>query len=248
MYLWLFKNLPSFSFLLEHSYIAMNVNQCANNWNVTREAEDTEESNQEKDRYTRISPIKGTKRRNSWEGHCQATDVSENSCGHTQPGSPPRKKGAKGNLPKKSECKDTPIQRLISLVQDWDMANRKHYEATKVPASDDVWADGELPCKDPERMAPCKLLPASTMKITPPEQPGNGFVLGAAPRVQQHLRNTGQCLPGPPATAGWLVRVGGPSILEEICSAGENIPVKKLNSQAERQAGEGEQAGFAACK
>ncbi|XP_060110033.1 BTB/POZ domain-containing protein KCTD19 [Heteronotia binoei] len=209
---------------IQHSYIAMNVNQCANNWSRVREAEDAEESDQEKDRYTRISPVKGAKRRNSWEGYCQVTDVRENSCGHTQPGSPPRKKGAKGNLPKKSDCKDTPIQRLISLVQGWDMANRKHYEASQVPTS-----VGEPSCKNPERMAPFKLLPASPARFTTPEQPGNGLVLRAAPRVQQYLTNSGQCFPGTPATGGWLLRAGGPSILEQIC------PVKKLSSQPERE-------------
>ncbi|XP_015263879.1 PREDICTED: BTB/POZ domain-containing protein KCTD19 [Gekko japonicus] len=217
--------------VVQHSYIAMNVNQCANNWSIVREAEDAEESDQEKDRYTRISPVKGVKRRNSWEGYGPATDVWENSCGHTQPGSPPRKKGTKGNLPKKSDCKDTPIQRLISLVQGWDMANHKAYEAPQVPST----SEGEPSRKDPERMAPCTLLPASLARITAPERPGNGLVLRAAPSIQQHLTNTGQCWPGTPATGGWLVRSRGPSMLEGICPVVENIPVKKLSSQAERE-------------
>ncbi|XP_077166043.1 BTB/POZ domain-containing protein KCTD19 isoform X2 [Paroedura picta] len=207
---------------VQNSCIAMNVNQHVNNWSRTREAEDAGESDQDKDRYTRISPVKGAKRRNSWEGYSQATDVGENSCGHTQPGSPPRKKGTKGNLPKKTECKDTPIQRLISLVQGWDMANRKHYEAPQVPTSDALRADGGPLGKDSERMAPCKLLPASATRTTAPEQPGNGFVLGTVPGVQQ-------CLLGAPATGAWLVKAGGPSILEENC------PGKKLSSQAQRE-------------
>ncbi|KAL8194592.1 UNVERIFIED_CONTAM: hypothetical protein K2H54_025602 [Gekko kuhli] len=111
------------------------------------------------------------------------------------------------------------------------MTNHKAYEAPQVPST----SDGEPSHKDPERMAPCKLLPASLVRITAPEQRGNGLVLRATPNIQQHLTNTGQCWPGTPATGGWLVRSHGPSILEGICPVVENIPVKKLSSQAERE-------------
>ncbi|XP_048371294.1 BTB/POZ domain-containing protein KCTD19 [Sphaerodactylus townsendi] len=214
----------------DHSYIIKNVN-----WSMTRETQETEESDQEKDKYTRISPIKGGKRRSSWEGCCQATDLWENSCGCRQPGSPPRKKGAKGNLSKKSDCRDTPIQRLISLVQGWDMANCKRYEAPQAPASDSVRADGGPPGGDPESAAPCKLPPASPTIITASELPVTGLVLGAAPRVQQYLTSISCCFSGTAAPEGSLVRAGGPTILEESCPGGENVPVKKLSRQAERE-------------
>uniref|UniRef100_A0ACB8EAR6 Uncharacterized protein n=1 Tax=Sphaerodactylus townsendi TaxID=933632 RepID=A0ACB8EAR6_9SAUR len=219
---------------VQHSYIIKNVN-----WSMTRETQETEESDQEKDKYTRISPIKGGKRRSSWEGCCQATDLWENSCGCRQPGSPPRKKGAKGNLSKKSDCRDTPIQRLISLVQGWDMANCKRYEAPQAPASDSVRADGGPPGGDPESAAPCKLPPASPTIITASELPVTGLVLGAAPRVQQYLTSISCCFSGTAAPEGSLVRAGGPTILEESCPGGENVPVKKLSRQAEREEGDG---------
>ncbi|XP_054856216.1 BTB/POZ domain-containing protein KCTD19 [Eublepharis macularius] len=224
----------------DHSYIALNVNQCANNWSIIRGAQDAEDSGQ-KDRYTHISPIKGAKRKNTWEAYHQSTEVWGNSCDYTQPASPPRKKGAKGDLPKKSECRDTPIQRLISLVQGWDMANPQCYKAPQVPPSNGVRANGVPPCKDPERTASCKLPPASPMGVTAPELPGKGLVLQAAARSQQHLTTSGQCLPGSSATEGWLVRAAGPSIPEKILPKGENTPVKKLSSQTERD------KGFAPC-
>ncbi|XP_061450634.1 BTB/POZ domain-containing protein KCTD19 [Rhineura floridana] len=197
-----------------HSYIAVDLDQCARNWNILRETQDTEESDRENEKYPLISPTKGAKRRNNWEGYGQSTDGWDNSCHFKQPGSPPRKRGAKGNLTKKPENRDTPIQKLISLVQGWDMVNYRRYEAQHMPTS-----HGVRGAEEPAKKASCNL-------VTSPEPSSHG-----------HLPEAGQCVLGIPAPEAWLVKTGRASISEEAYSMGENTAVKELSTQKQRERG-----------
>uniref|UniRef100_A0A8D2Q555 Potassium channel tetramerization domain containing 19 n=1 Tax=Varanus komodoensis TaxID=61221 RepID=A0A8D2Q555_VARKO len=111
------------------------------------------------EKYTRISPAKAAKRRTSWEGHRQATDGWASAFCYGLSGSPPRKRGAKGNLTKPLEKQDTPIQKLISLVQGWDMVNCRRCEAQQVPLPGGITAE-----ETPER-SPCRLPPTRCLEL-----------------------------------------------------------------------------------
>ncbi|KAJ6666130.1 hypothetical protein lerEdw1_001034, partial [Lerista edwardsae] len=214
----------------DHSYLAVDLNQCANNWSTVRDAPDVDENDQGTERYTRISPNKGAKRRNSWEGYTHSAD-GWGSC--KQPESPPRKRGARGNLTKKAESRDTPIQKLISLVQGWDMVNCKRYEAQQVPVPEGVGAE-----EDPKRKPSCSLPPALCLGGGSPEQAGNGVVFSAAPGIQGEVPTAGEGMQGTPAPEGRLSKTGGPSTPEDARLVKESITVKERSDQGgERQGG-----------
>uniref|UniRef100_A0A8C3HLU7 Potassium channel tetramerization domain containing 19 n=1 Tax=Chrysemys picta bellii TaxID=8478 RepID=A0A8C3HLU7_CHRPI len=128
----------------EHSYTAVDFsNWCVNTWSKIKDMQDSKGENE---KYTRmISQSRGTKRRNKPGGYHQSTDIRGNSsyCKHSA--SPPRKKGERGNLAKKSENRNsaTPIQKLISLVKEWDMVNSKRCEFRHVMISNSNLADNE---------------------------------------------------------------------------------------------------------
>uniref|UniRef100_A0A670KGI7 Potassium channel tetramerization domain containing 19 n=1 Tax=Podarcis muralis TaxID=64176 RepID=A0A670KGI7_PODMU len=171
-----FKNHVSTS---DHSYIAVDLDQCANSWNISRNTQDLEERDRVNEKSPHISPTKGSKRRNNWDGYSQSTDGWDSSCCFRQP---ERKRGAKGNLSKKPENRDTPIQKLISLVQGWDMANYRCSEAQQVGTS-----NGVKVAEEPERRVPCNFPPATCFGVTSPELTSNG-----------QLPKAGQCLLGIP--------------------------------------------------
>uniref|UniRef100_A0A674IDB2 Potassium channel tetramerization domain containing 19 n=1 Tax=Terrapene triunguis TaxID=2587831 RepID=A0A674IDB2_9SAUR len=151
----------------EHSYTAVDFsNWCVNTWSKIKDMQDSKGENE---KYTRmISQSRGTKRRNKPGGYHQSTDIGGNSsyCKHSA--SPPRKKGERGNLAKKSENRNsaTPIQKLISLVKEWDMVNSKRCEFRHVMISNSNLADN-VPChktlenggdiKDPAGRSPGKI-------------------------------------------------------------------------------------------
>ncbi|XP_033013194.1 BTB/POZ domain-containing protein KCTD19 isoform X1 [Lacerta agilis] len=201
-----------------HSYIAVDLDQCANSWNISRNTRDLEERDRVNEKSPHISPTKGSKRRNNWEGYSQSTDGWDSSCCFRQP---ERKRGAKGNLTKKSENRDTPIQKLISLVQGWDMANYRRSEAQQVATS-----NGVKVAEEPERRVPCNFPPATCFGVTSPELTSNG-----------ELPKAGQCLLGIPASEAWLVKIGRQSISEEVSSGAENVAAKELSGQKEREKG-----------
>ncbi|XP_062997559.1 BTB/POZ domain-containing protein KCTD19 [Elgaria multicarinata webbii] len=215
----------------DKSHIAMDLQQQVSNWSAIRDAQGMEESDTEIEKCSRISPTKAGKRRNNWEGYSQSTDEWDNSCSHRQPRSPPRKR-AKGTLTTPPENRDTPIQKLISLVQGWDMVNSRRCEAQQVPVKAE---------EEPERRAPCLLSPVRCLGVTSPEPCRNSRVIQATPRVQGSLPKGSQCMMGTPAPEGWIVKIGGPNILEE------KRAVKELSGQKERVQGTTclEQAGAA---
>ncbi|XP_067406421.1 BTB/POZ domain-containing protein KCTD19 [Emydura macquarii macquarii] len=126
----------------EHSYTVVDFsNWYVNTWSKIKDMQDSKGENE---KYTRmISQSRGTKRRNKSGGYHQPTDIQVHSsyCKHSA--SPPRKKGVRGNLAKRSENRNsaTPIQKLISLVKEWDMVNTKRCEFQHVSPSNSNFAD-----------------------------------------------------------------------------------------------------------
>ncbi|XP_072823640.1 BTB/POZ domain-containing protein KCTD19 isoform X3 [Vicugna pacos] len=85
-----------------------------------------------------VSLCQGAKRAGnpSTSSHCPGLCANPRHCG-THPESPPKKKYTTVNLTQKSETKDppvTPMQKLISLVREWDMVNCKQWEFQPLPA------------------------------------------------------------------------------------------------------------------
>uniref|UniRef100_A0A8C8S0Z1 Potassium channel tetramerization domain containing 19 n=1 Tax=Pelusios castaneus TaxID=367368 RepID=A0A8C8S0Z1_9SAUR len=126
----------------EHSYTAVDFsNWYVNTWSKVKDKQGSKEENE---KYTRmIYQTRGTKRRNKPGGSHQFMDIQVNSsyCKHSA--SPPRKKGVRGNLVKKSENRNsaTPMQKLISLVKEWDMVNTKKCELQHVATSKSNFVD-----------------------------------------------------------------------------------------------------------
>lgn len=200
----------------------VDLNQHANPCRIIRETQTTGENDRESRRYTRISPAKGVKRKQNWEEYSQPAEIWGNSCSYKQLGSPPRKRGAKGNLTKKSESRETPIQKLISLVQGWDMVNCKRYDGQQVATSNDSNMQEGSSCKGQDRRA------SHYFGDTSPEISGNGPVIQAATRVQAKLPKARQSLLGASASEGWLVRVGES---EEIHPMGGGLAAKVRSNQ-----------------
>ncbi|KAB1273477.1 BTB/POZ domain-containing protein KCTD19 [Camelus dromedarius] len=85
-----------------------------------------------------VSLCQGAKRAGnpSTSSHCPGLCANPQH-GGTHPESPPKKKCTTVNLTQKSETKDppvTPMQKLISLVREWDMVNCKQWEFQPLPA------------------------------------------------------------------------------------------------------------------
>ena len=96
---------------------------------------------EEAEQYSRtiqMSLCRGAKRAGnpSTYSHCPGLCVNPRHWGG-HPESPPKKKCTTVNLTQKSETKDppvTPMQKLISLVREWDMVNCKQWEFQPLPA------------------------------------------------------------------------------------------------------------------
>lgn len=90
---------------------------------------------EEAEQYSRTVPMslcRGARRAGSPStfSHCPGLCANPRHWG-ALPESPPKKKCVGVNLTQKSEAKDppvTPMQKLISLVREWDMANCKQWE------------------------------------------------------------------------------------------------------------------------
>ncbi|KYO34821.1 BTB/POZ domain-containing protein KCTD19 isoform X1 [Alligator mississippiensis] len=135
----------------EHSYTAVDFNKCyGNTWNKIKDLKEKQDRKGENDMYARIiSQMRGTKRRFKSAGDHQSTDSQVNSsyCNHA--GSPPRKKGIRSKLKKKSKSKDsaTPIKKLISLVKDWDTVNSKSCECQHMKLAYENLTESTFQCK-----------------------------------------------------------------------------------------------------
>lgn len=89
-------------------------------------------------RTIQMSLSRGAKRAGnpSTYSHCSSLCANPRHWG-AHPESPPKKKSITVNLTQKCETKDspvTPMQKLISLVREWDMVNCKQWEFQPLPA------------------------------------------------------------------------------------------------------------------
>ncbi|KAF5919598.1 hypothetical protein HPG69_000198 [Diceros bicornis minor] len=96
------------------------------------------EEAEEYSRTIQVSLCQGAKRAGnpSTYSHCSGLCANPRHWG-AHPESPPKKKCTTVNLTQKSETKDppvTPMQKLISLVREWDMVNSKQWEFQPLPA------------------------------------------------------------------------------------------------------------------
>ncbi|KAK2497770.1 hypothetical protein MC885_015642, partial [Smutsia gigantea] len=109
-------------------------------WNKAKGALARSSEMEEAERYsqaTQVSLCQGAKR-----GYPSTYSQYPGLCANSRyrgphPESPPKKKCTTGILTQKYEPKDppvTPMQKLISLVRDWDMANCKEWEFQPLPA------------------------------------------------------------------------------------------------------------------
>ncbi|KAM6223775.1 BTB/POZ domain-containing protein KCTD19 [Rhynchocyon petersi] len=104
-------------------------------WNKTKGALTRSSQTEEAEQYTRtiqMSLCRGAKRAGhpSTYSHCPGLCANPKHWG-SHPESPPKKKCTTINLTQKSETKDatvTPMQKLISLVREWDMVSNKQWE------------------------------------------------------------------------------------------------------------------------
>uniref|UniRef100_A0A8B9PD81 Potassium channel tetramerization domain containing 19 n=1 Tax=Apteryx owenii TaxID=8824 RepID=A0A8B9PD81_APTOW len=111
-------------------------------------------TNEEKAKYsTIISRARGAKRRRKLGGYHESSDVWVNCRYYKHSVSPPRKRGIRSSLTKKLESKDsaTPIQKLISLVKEWDMVNSKRCDFQHVTISDGNITDNVSQNNTPEK-------------------------------------------------------------------------------------------------
>ncbi|XP_007938440.2 BTB/POZ domain-containing protein KCTD19 [Orycteropus afer afer] len=109
-------------------------------WNKARGTLTRSSQMEEAEQYTRtiqVSLCRGAKRAGNPSTHSHCPGLCANPRhwgGHAE--SPPKKKCTTVNLTQKSETKDppvTPMQKLISLVREWDMVNCKQWEFQPLP-------------------------------------------------------------------------------------------------------------------
>ena len=110
-------------------------------WNKAKGTPARSSQMEETEQYSRtiqVSLCGGAKRASnpSTYSHCPGLCANPRHWG-AHPESPPTKKCTTVNLTQKSETKDppvTPMQKLISLVREWDMVNYKQWEFQPLPA------------------------------------------------------------------------------------------------------------------
>lgn len=110
-------------------------------WNKAKGTPARSSQMEEAEQYSRtiqMSLCRGAKRvgNSSTYSHCSGLCANPRHWG-AHPESPPKKKCTTVNLTQKCENKDppvTPMQKLISLVREWDMVNCKQWEFQPLPA------------------------------------------------------------------------------------------------------------------
>lgn len=143
---------------------------------------------EEAEQYTRtiqVSLCRNAKRggNSSTYSHCSGLCTNPRHWGGPSE-SPPKKKCTTINLTQKSDAKDppvTPMQKLISLVREWDMVNCKQWEFQPLTASRSSSLEeaslhvpsGSEAASQPGTSAAWKAHPITTEKDTGP-QPGPG--------------------------------------------------------------------------
>ncbi|XP_044111891.1 BTB/POZ domain-containing protein KCTD19 [Neovison vison] len=109
-------------------------------WNKAKGTLTRSSQTEESEQYSRtiqVSLCRGAKRAGNPSTYSQCPGLCANPrYWGAHPESPPKKKCTTVNLTQKSETKDppvTPMQKLISLVREWDMVNCKQWEFQPLP-------------------------------------------------------------------------------------------------------------------
>ncbi|KAK0675590.1 KCD19 protein, partial [Pygoscelis papua] len=138
-----------------YSCTAVASSKCSiNTWCNIKDLKGKQDTSGEKTKYPRmISQVRGTKRRNTLGGYDASSDSLVNSSYYKHLVSPPRKRGMRSGLTKKVESKDSAshIQKLISLVKEWDAASSKRCDFGHVRTSDGRIAGSVSQCNTPEK-------------------------------------------------------------------------------------------------
>lgn len=126
------------------AYMPVDFEDCSDRvpWNKAKGNLARSNQMEEAEQYTRpiqVSLCRNAKRAGnpSTYSHCPGLCTNPGHWGN-HPESPPKKKCTTINLTQKSETKDppaTPMQKLISLVREWDMVNCKQWEFQPLTAS-----------------------------------------------------------------------------------------------------------------
>ncbi|NXA42812.1 KCD19 protein, partial [Eudromia elegans] len=135
----------------EYSYAPVDFNEYSiNTWSKIKDPKAKQDTSGERAKYCRmISRARGAKRRSKLGGYHKSSDIQVN-CGYYKlSGSPLRKRGMRSSLAKKLDGRDsaTPIQKLISLVKEWDMMSSQRCDFQRVAVSDESIMDHDTPGK-----------------------------------------------------------------------------------------------------
>ncbi|NXU31870.1 KCD19 protein, partial [Thalassarche chlororhynchos] len=138
-----------------YSCTAVDSSKCyINTWNTIKDLKGKQDTSGEKTKYSRmISQVRGTKRRNTLGGYDTSSDSLLNSSYYKHLVSPPRKRGMRSSLTKRVESKDSAshIQKLISLVKEWDVVSSKRCDFQHVRMSDGCITESASQCNAPEK-------------------------------------------------------------------------------------------------
>ncbi|KAM7101345.1 LOW QUALITY PROTEIN: BTB/POZ domain-containing protein KCTD19 [Ciconia maguari] len=138
-----------------YSCTAVDSSKCyINKWSNIKALKGKQDTSGEKTKYSRmISQVRGTKRRNTLGGYDASSDSLVNSSYYKHLVSSPRKRGMRSSLTKKVESKDSAshIQKLISLVKEWDAVSSKRCDFEHVRMSDGCITESVSQCDTPEK-------------------------------------------------------------------------------------------------
>lgn len=128
---------------------------CINTWSNISDLTGKQDASEEKAKYSRmISRVRGTKRTNTLGGYDASLGSLVNSSYHEDLLSPPRKRGMRSSLTeKRGESKDSAghIQKLISLVKEWNMVSSEWCDFQQVRTSGGCIAEYASQCNTPEK-------------------------------------------------------------------------------------------------
>ncbi|KFR02989.1 BTB/POZ domain-containing protein KCTD19, partial [Nipponia nippon] len=138
-----------------YSCTAVDSSKCyINTWSNIKDLKGKQDTSVEKTKYSRmISQVRGTKRRNTLGGYDTSSGSLLNSSYYKHLVSPTRKRGMRSSLTKKVESKDSAshIQKLISLVKEWDAVSSKRCDFQCMRRSDNCSMETLSPCNTPEK-------------------------------------------------------------------------------------------------
>ncbi|KFO13039.1 BTB/POZ domain-containing protein KCTD19, partial [Balearica regulorum gibbericeps] len=125
---------------------------CINTWRNIKELKGKQGTSAEKTKYSRvISQVRGTKWRDTLGGYDASSASPVNSSYYKHLVSPPRKRGWRSSVTKKVENKDSAshIQKLISLVKEWDAVSSKRCDCQHMRTSDGCIVERITRCNTP---------------------------------------------------------------------------------------------------